>query len=155
MDIKKILAPTDLSQLSARGVEYAAELAAKLGAEVIVWHAVRTQEFRSFARMLEDRPGPTQVDQQLVYLMDRHREMLHEFAMRHLAATPGIRFEEAVDMSEPQNSMGEWANANAIDLIVMSTHGRSGIRRAVMGSVTETVLRHASCPVLAVPVHES
>lgn len=154
MEIKKILAPTDLSQLSAKGVEYAADLAAKLGAEVIVWHAVRTEEFISLARVLEDRPGPTQIDQQLVYLMDRHREMLHEFATRHLARTPGLSFKEVVEMSEPQNSIANWANANGVDLIVMSTHGRSGISRALLGSVTEKVLRQAACPVLAVPVHE-
>jgi nucleotide-binding universal stress UspA family protein len=154
MEIKKILAPTDLSQLSAKGVEYAAELAAKLGAEVIVWHAVRIEEFRSLARMLEDRPEPTQIDQQLIYLTDRHRELLHEFAARHLAKTPGVGFTEVVEIAEPQNAIPDWAKTNGIDLIVMSTHGRSGISRALMGSVTERVLRQAPCPVVAVPVHE-
>jgi len=153
MEIEKILAPTDLSELSAKGVEYAAELGAKLGAEVILWHAVRTEEFTSLARMLEDRPEPTQIDRQLVYLLDRHREKLHEFARRHLAKTPGLSFSEVVEMSEPQNSIANWANANGVDLIVMATHGRSGLSRALMGSVTEKVLRQALCPVLSVPVH--
>jgi nucleotide-binding universal stress UspA family protein len=154
MEIKKILAPTDLSQLSATGVEYAAELAAKLEAEVIVWHAVRIEEFRSLARLLEDRPEPTQIDQQLIYLADRHRELLHEFAARHLTKAPGVSFNEVVEIAEPQNAIPDWAKTNGVDLIVMSTHGRSGISRALLGSVTERVLRQAPCPVLAVPVHE-
>ena len=62
---------------------------------------------------------------------------------------------EVLEMGEPHNAMSEWAKANGVDLIVMSTHGRSGISRAMLGSVTERVLRHAPCPVLAVPVHES
>ncbi|MDH3445654.1 MAG: universal stress protein [Deltaproteobacteria bacterium] len=154
MEIKKILAPTDLSALSAKGVEYAAELAAKLGAELIIWHAVRTEEFVSHARLLENSPSPARVEQQLVHLVDRHKEMLHKFAQTHATSASGANVKEVVEMSEPQRSMGDFAKKSGIDLIVMSTHGRSGIGRIVMGSVTEKVLRHSPCPVLAVPVHE-
>ncbi len=154
MEIKRILAPTDLSALSAKGIEYAAELAAKLGAELVVWHAVRTEEFVSHARLLENSPAPARVEQQLVHLVDRHKELLHEFVKRHTAGASGVNPKEVVEMSEPQRSMGDFAKKNSIDLIVMSTHGRSGIGRMVMGSVTEKVLRHSPCPVLAVPVHE-
>ena len=154
MEIKKILAPTDLSPLSAKGVEFAAALAAKVGADLILWHAVRTEEFMSHARLLESSPAPAKVEQQLLHLVDRHKELVHQFAINHLASTPGLSFKEVVEMSEPQRSLVDWAKANDIDLIVMATHGRSGIGRMLLGSVTEKVLRHSPCPVLAVPVHD-
>jgi nucleotide-binding universal stress UspA family protein len=61
---------------------------------------------------------------------------------------------EIVEMGEPDNLIVNWANDNSIDVIVISTHGRSGLPRMILGSVTEKVLRKARCPVLAIPCHE-
>ncbi len=55
-----------------------------------------------------------------------------------------------VGFGPPADQITEYASKNAIDLIVMGTHGRSGLEKMWLGSVTEKVLRHAGCPVLVV-----
>ncbi|HEY7220077.1 MAG TPA: universal stress protein [Candidatus Binatia bacterium] len=154
-EIKKILAPTDLSTFSAKGFVYAAHLAKALGAQVVVCHVVRTEEFVGHARLLEKALTTAKVEEQLGHLRDSHRELLHGFIKRHLpASAKGVVVKEIVEMGEPDDLIVNWANDNSIDVIVISTHGRSGLPRMILGSVTEKVLRKARCPVLAIPCHE-
>jgi len=154
-EIKKILAPTDLSTFSVKGFVYAANLAQALGAQVIVCHVVRTEEFVGHARLLEKAISPSKVDEQLDQLRDSHRHLLHEFIKRHLPpSTKDVVIKEIVEMGEPDDLIVNWANDNAIDVIVISTHGRSGLPRMILGSVTEKILRKARCPVLAIPCHD-
>jgi len=153
-EIKNILAPTDLSTFSAKGLVYAANLAKALGAQVIVCHVVRTEEFVGHARLLEKSLTASKVEAQLGHLRNSHRELLHEFITRHLS--PPIRevvIKEIVEMGEPDDLIVDWANDNSIDVIVISTHGRSGLPRMILGSVTEKILRKARCPVRAIPCH--
>ena len=154
-EIKTILAPTDLSAFSVKGLVYAANLAKALGARVIVSHVVRTEEFVGHARLLEKSITAGKVEEQLGHLRDSHRDLLHEFIKRHLPpSTKDVVIKEIVEMGEPDDLIVNWANDNAIDVIVISTHGRSGLPRMILGSVTEKVLRKARCPVLAIPCHE-
>ena len=154
-EIKKILAPTDLSAFSAKGLVYAANLAKALAAQVIVCHVVRTEEFVAHARLLEKNLTASKVEEQLSDLRDSHRELLHEFVTRHLSPSmKDVVIKEIVEMGEPHDLIVDWANDNSIDIIVISTHGRTGLSRMILGSVTEKVLRKARCPVLAIPCHE-
>ena len=154
-EIKTILAPTDLSTFSVKGLVYAANLAKALGAQVIVCHVVRTEEFVGHARLLEKAITTSKVEEQLGQLRDSHRDLLHEFIKRHLPApTKEVVIKEIVEMGEPDDLIVNWANDNSIDVIVISTHGRSGLPRMILGSVTEKVLRKARCPVLAIPCHD-
>ncbi len=153
--IKNILVPTDLSLLSARGLVYAGSLAKAVGAEVTACHVVRTDEFVSHARLLESRFATAKVEEQLSHLVERHRQLLHDFVNRHLLASiPDVGVKEIVELGDPNRLIVDWVKKNSIDLIVMSTHGRSGLPRMMLGSVTEKILRNAHCPVLAIPVHE-
>ena len=153
--IKNILAPTDLSPLSAKGLEYAGSLAKRIGAQLTVCHAVRTEEFVAHARLLEKGTGNPRVEEQLRHLVDRHKELLHDFVNRHLrSANPDLVIAEIVEMGEPHRLIIDWVKPNDIDLIVMSTHGRSGLQRVMLGSVTEKVLRNAHCPMLVIPPEE-
>jgi universal stress protein A len=156
MDVMKtILVPTDLSALSAKGLVYAANLAKALAAHAIVCHVVRTEEFVTHARLLEKTVTAPNVDEQLSYLRERHRELLHDFVSRHLPPSmKDVVIKEIVEMGEPHDLIVDWAKDNAVDIIIMSTHGRSGLSRMMLGSVTEKVLRKAQCPVLAIPCHE-
>ncbi|HET9915782.1 MAG TPA: universal stress protein [Candidatus Binatia bacterium] len=154
-EIKTILAPTDLSAFSAKGFVYAADLAKALGAQVIVCHVMRTEEFVGHARLLEKAITAAKVEEQLSYLRDSHQELLREFIKRHLPpAAEDVVIKEIVEMGEPDDLIVNWANDNAVDVIVISTHGRSGLPRMILGSVTEKVLRKARCPVLAIPCHD-
>ena len=150
--IKNILAPTDLSLLSAKGLEYAGTLAKAIGAQLTVCHVVRTEEFVAHARLLEKGSGNSIVEEQLRHLVDQHRELLHDFVNRQLrSANADLVITEVVEMGEPHSQIIDWIKPKAIDLIIMSTHGRSGLQRMMLGSVTEKVLRNAHCPVLVIP----
>jgi nucleotide-binding universal stress UspA family protein len=153
--IKNILAPTDLSALSAKGLEYAGGLAKRIAAQVTVCHVVRTEEFVAHARLLEKGSDSARAEDQLAHLVDQHRQLLHDFVDRHLrSANADLVIAEIVEMGEPHRLIIDCIKPNAIDLIVMSTHGRSGLQRMMLGSVTEKVLRNAHCPVLVIPPEE-
>jgi len=153
--IKNILAPTDLSSLSGKGLVYAGNLAQTTGAQVIIGHVVPTDEFVSHARLLETSYASAKIEEQLSHLVEKHRQLLHDFAARHLGSTiSNLAVREIVELGDPYRLIVEWVKKHAVDLIVMSTHGRSGLPRMMLGSVTERVLRNAHCPVLAIPTIE-
>jgi len=153
--IKKILTPTDLSSFSASGVRYACNLAKALGAEVIVAHAVSTSEFTSHASSLKITTSGAEADDLIGKLVEHQKQQLRQFCERHLASVSAdLNVQELVEMGDPRTLIVNWARDKAADLIVMSTHGRSGLPRMILGSVTEKVLRSAACPVLAIPSHE-
>ena len=153
--IKKILTPTDLSSFSASGVRYACNLAKALGAEVIVAHAVSTSEFTSHATSLKISTSGAGADDLIGKLVEHQKQQLRQFCEHHLASVSAdLNVQELVEMGDPHTLIVNWARDKAADLIVMSTHGRSGLPRMFLGSVTEKVLRSAACPVLAIPSHE-
>jgi len=153
--IKKILAPTDLSSFSASGVRYACNLAKALGAEVIVAHAVSTSEFTSHATSLKITSSGAEADDLLGKLVEHQKQLLRQFCEHLLASVSAdLNVQQIVEMGDAHTLIVNWARDKAADLIVMSTHGRSGLPRMLLGSVTEKVLRSASCPVLAIPSHE-
>jgi nucleotide-binding universal stress UspA family protein len=153
--IKKILAPTDLSSFSASGVRYACNLAKALGAEVIVAHAMDTNEFASHATSLKITSSGPETDDPLGELVEQEKKLLRQFLEDQLpGAGASLNVQQIVGLGDAHTLIANWAKDNAADLIVMSTHGRSGLPRMFLGSVTEKVLRSASCPVLALPSHE-
>ena len=137
--IKKILAATDFSDLSANGVRYACNLARDLGAEIIILNAVPMDETDAFDKNL----------------LERHKQRLDEF-LANLAPDVGadLKIRKVVDMGDPYGTILDLAEDEEASLIVMSTHGRSGLPRMMLGSVTERILRGAPCPVLAIPPRE-
>ena len=62
----------------------------------------------------------------------------------------GVQASWQVDFGPPAQRIVEYANENDVDLIVIGTHGHTGLRRVLMGSVAESVVRKAECPVLAI-----
>jgi nucleotide-binding universal stress UspA family protein len=137
--IEKILAPTDLSELSALGVRYALELSRGWGAEVTVYHIADGAELASYkAFSLQD-------------LIEKHKKSLSQFLTDHFAELlPLVEVREKVEVGEPAASILAEAEKAGSDLIVMSTHGRTGLAHLLMGSVTEEVVRNAVCPVFSV-----
>ena len=153
--IKKILTPTDLSSFSASGVRYACNLAKALGAEVIVAHAVSASEFTSHATSLKITTSGAGADDLIGKLLEHQKQQLRQFCEHHLASVSAdLNVQQIVEMGDAHTLIVNWARDKAADLIVMSTHGRSGLPRMILGSVTEKVLRSAACPVLAIPSHE-
>jgi len=136
--LKKILAPTDFSDLSVRGVRYACRLAKDVGAEVTIFNVV-----------FVDESGVNKGE------IEEHRQQLEEFVARNLADVgANLRIRKAIDSGQAYRAIVERAENEQIDLIVMSSHGRSGLSRMMIGSVTDKVLRMAPCPVLVVPLEK-
>src|SRR3990170_1317045 len=137
--IEKILAPTDLSELSCLGLSYALELARGWGASVTVYLVADAAELANYkARSLDG-------------LIERHQQSLSQFLNEHFAnLLASVEVASKVELGTPASNIVAEAEKSGYDLIVMSTHGRTGVAHMLMGSVTEQVLRNATCPVFSV-----
>jgi universal stress protein A len=137
--LRTVLAPTDFSDLSARGVRYACQLAKDVGAELIVLNVVTVDESNA-------------VDKREVA---QHQVQLDKFVTDKLAeAASGLKLRQMVTGGQPFGAIVDCAERERVDLVVMSSHGRSGLSRMLIGSVTDKILRASPCPVLVVPTDE-
>jgi nucleotide-binding universal stress UspA family protein len=135
--LKKILAPTDFSALSAKGVKYASQLAKDVGAALLVVNVV-----------LLDESGT--IDKREI---EEHKKQLDDFLRTTLGrVSSGLKIRKIIETGEPSAAIVDRAASEHVDLIVTSTHGRGGISRFLIGSVTDKLVRRSACPVLVVPV---
>jgi universal stress protein A len=139
---KKILAPTDLSELSLPAIRFALELGLEQNAEVMIYH-VLSEDGDWFGK--DTRLDPASA------LLPRENELLHDFIATNFAdIVDRLNVVEAVEPGIPYSKIVAKAAENEVDLIVMSTHGRTGIKQVMLGSVTAQVVAHADCPVLSI-----
>ena len=135
--IKAILHPTDFSEHANFAFQQACAMAREHGARLIVLHvcpsAVATSEIE--AAML-----PSEAD----------KELLRAELSRLQPRDPKVRVEHRLQAGEPVEEILRVARECPCDLIVMGTHGRTGLSRLLMGSVAEAVVRTASCPVVTI-----
>jgi nucleotide-binding universal stress UspA family protein len=142
--IKRILVPTDFSPASELALDYAIDLAGRIGAGVHLMHVLEEQSFTAsypdgfFAEL----PG---VRAQM--LEDAHRQLADSIAR---CGRAGIATTSQVAFGSPARAIAEQALRRGTDLIIMGTHGRSGFAHLLLGSVAERVVRTAPCPVLTV-----
>lgn len=134
MKTKTILFPTDFSSQSDAGLEYASSLARDMGAELVIVHvleepAIYTGEFY-YGNAEPDVPAVT--------------KMLHAVK----PSLEGVSYRHHLLRGDAAESVCEFARKDDTDLIVMGTHGRTGLGRLLMGSVAELIVRTAPCPVL-------
>jgi nucleotide-binding universal stress UspA family protein len=137
--VEKILAPTDLSDISRLGLSYALDLARGWGAEVTVYHVTDAAELANYkAASLQD-------------LIEKRTKALGQYLNEHFAELlPLVELRTKVEVGSAADNIVAEADREGSDLIVMSTHGRTGLAHILMGSVTEHVLRNANCPVFSV-----
>jgi nucleotide-binding universal stress UspA family protein len=148
--IRKILAPTDLSEFSKVGVRYALNLAMTAGAEVTVYHVVTFDEIEEYGRELQER-GTAVLTRPPGYLLEKYRSALAGFLKASFSdLIQSVKIREQVELGTADKNIVEEAAKQGTDLIVISTHGRTGLDHILMGSVTEKVVRHAPCPVLSI-----
>ena len=134
--VKRILVPTDFSETSDAALNYGIDLALTFGARLFLVHV----------------PGETGVnfeaDFPMVQFENATRERLETLVSPRDMIT--LRPEYALRLGTPADEIVRYAGSREIDLIVMGTHGRSGVAHMVMGSVAEKVVRTAPCPVVTV-----
>ncbi|MEW6073753.1 MAG: universal stress protein [Planctomycetota bacterium] len=148
MDPQKLLLTTDLSEESLRPFQAVATLARQLGLAVTLLHVVEDLAVAPHGAPL----APPLHSLNLADEMERAREVL---AARRTMLGPEIDVETVV-ISAPgvANAIVEYAEEHGYGLIALSSHGRTGFRRMVMGSVVEHVLRRTHVPVLVFPRRE-
>ncbi len=147
MEIKKILFPTDFMEGTAQAIPYAVDLAKKYGARLYIIHVIHevTRATGLYVphitvdELYKSMQAEAEKEITRVYL-----EELRGFGDVEYKVLTGIPYEEIINFAEK----------NAMDMIVMGTHGRKGLDRLFFGSTAEKVVKGAHCPVLTVRAKE-
>ena len=142
MQIKKILCPTDFSETSEKSLDYALFLAKAHQAQLVILHVV--DHLQGFDHYEILALTPMEIAQKME---KRANENLDDLLTRIEGA---VSAEKAVRNGKTSVEICEAAREAQADIIVIGSHGRTGLSHVLIGSVAETVVRHADCPVLVV-----
>ena len=142
--IGTILVPVDFSDCSLSGLNYAVKFAKDVGARIIVLHVTDLGPVMMTSACGEyDSPTYTKAARR------RCDDQMQAFLRR--VNFYGVPVDTSAVAGYCPGAIYEAAAKEGADLIIISTHGRTGLRRALIGSVAESTVRHAGCPVLVVP----
>lgn len=145
MEIRSILVPTDFSECGNYALSYAASLARRFGASIICVHVIEPiVPTVGYSGMTEPLPI-ADISEQLEDSAERELPKLAE-----CDDCAGLEIEELIVHGEAASEIVRVAKERAVDLIVISSHGRTGLGRILFGSTAEAVVRHAFSPVLVV-----
>jgi len=137
MNAKRILCPLDFSENSQIALGYASSLARESGAKLFLVH-------------VDDSQVPYDAGFAAYVAPPNNTEALMEQLVAIKPTLENVTFEHQLLVGHPADVIVEFAKEHHIDLIVMGTHGRTGVARLVMGSIAEAVVRRSECPVLTV-----
>lgn len=137
--IRRILHPTDFSEHSQHAFHIAVDLARVHKASILVLHVARplTEEQVSIGEAAAAQPA-------------EYHHRLAEAERKATADAPDVPVERLVLDGEPAHVVARVAAERQCDLVVIGSHGRTGLRRLLMGSTAEHIIRLAPCPVLSV-----
>ena len=152
MKLTRILAPTDFSNFSGFALEWAAYLAQCMKADLVLLHVILEEE----GKIVEEIVGegavvhiPKGIREDVV--KDRQKKLKDQYNMVVSHEIKSIlRVEEITRIGVPFLEIIKVSKEKEVDLIVMGTHGRTGLAHVLIGSVAEKVVHHAHCPVLTV-----
>lgn len=137
-DINKILVPTDFSEPALKALRYAVGLASRLQAALTLLYVVEPAIYPAELGIAVNIEGD---------LMDRGREQITKLAAQECGA---ITTDTEVLTGVADLKIVETAEERGVDMIVMGTHGHSGLAHVLLGSTAERVVRKAPCPVLTI-----
>ena len=132
---KMIVFPTDFSTASDAALEHAATLAKSMGATLLIVHVEEPPLAYGGGELYYGIPEPDS---------ERILKMLEDVKPKD----PSVPFTHRLSMGDPAGEIVRIATDEGAELIVLGTHGRTGVTRLLMGSVAEVVVRRAPCPVL-------
>jgi nucleotide-binding universal stress UspA family protein len=132
---KTIVFPTDFSTASDAALEHAATLAKSMGATLLIVHVEEPPLAYGGGELYYGIPEPDS---------ERILKMLEDVKPKD----PSVPFTHRLSMGDPAGEIVRIATDEGAELIVLGTHGRTGVTRLLMGSVAEVVVRRAPCPVL-------
>ncbi len=142
--LDRILVPTDFSDYSRSALPYALVFAKHFGAEVMLLHVVYPHYYVTNPDYFSSDYGP---------LLDETRRLAKSDMAKLVRATSfgDVSFKTRIEEGHPVQNILEIAAEWGADLIVTSTHGRTGLAHVLIGSTAEQVVRYAKCPVLVIP----
>jgi nucleotide-binding universal stress UspA family protein len=143
VQIRNILLPTDLSEFSLAALEYGSSFAVLYGASLTLLHVTDVTP-----PVLPLHGAEPHDDVYRARAEEDAAQQLRLFVERNVP--PEIRLTPIVRVGEPADEIRRFAEAGRMDLVVMATHGRTGLEHIVMGSVAERVVRLCTVPVLTV-----
>ncbi len=135
MNLKKVLFPTDFSHSGDAALKTATALARDSGAKLLIVHVEEPPTLYGGGEMYYGMPEPS---------AEELRRMLEEV----VPTDPQVPYEHHLITGDPAGALVRLAESEDVDMIVMGTHGRTGLFRLLMGSVAEAIVRRATCPVL-------
>lgn len=142
MSFRRVLIAVDSTPLAVHAAELGIELATTLGAEIAFVHAIEPG--------LSQAPGVLPSD--LIAEAEREgRRLIAGFRQLLPQSSSSLEF---IQVGKPASEIVRTAKEWPADIIVIGSHGRHGIQRALLGSVAEAVMRHAPCPVLVIRARE-
>ena len=142
MSIQKILLPIDFSEHSRLALDRGIEIAHATSAQIDLVHAIEELVYRGVRYTEALSPNA---------LEERREERIAQLEeWREIAQRAGVEASAQIVSGDPRNAVLEHAERTSPDLIVIGSHGRSRLRTALLGSVSEYVLRAARCDVLLV-----
>jgi len=140
--VEKILCPVDFSEHSLYALQTATEMAAKFSAKLYLMHVLTP------VPIMPTSPHPVDFD------VPGYQKELEKNAQKNLDELlknkiPGdVQAEKVLKLGSPAHEINKFAEDEQLDLVVVSTHGHTGLQHLVFGSVAEKIIRHAHCPVL-------
>jgi universal stress protein A len=141
MNIKSILFPTDFSHYNDAALEFASSLAAEANATL---HIVHVHDIRGF-NSATGEASPLFAD---TWEKEKHRA--EKRLSKIVPTVSSVAYEHHSLVGDPLTDILSVAAEKTVDLIVMASHGRTGLSRLLMGSIAEGVMRESPCPVLIV-----
>jgi nucleotide-binding universal stress UspA family protein len=142
--LNTILAPIDFSDCSRAGIDYAVQFAKQFGAKLVLFHSVHVPAYT-----LSDEYTALEVPN-LFRLQEKYAEEEMR-KVRESVSGEGIQVETELAFGVPFDQVCDYVEKHDVDLIVTSTHGRSGLKHVLIGSTAEHIVRYAAKPVLVVP----
>ena len=156
-EFRKILCPVDMSEFSLEALGLAVRIAHASGATLDILHVIHNPFDELYMSAIAET-DPALVDAyalepqkraNIVRATEEHSEvLLKQFCRDAVKAHPKVRYH--IKKGDPFEAIIEGAEDFMSDLIVLATHGRTGVKRLVIGNVAEKIVRHAPCPVLTV-----
>jgi universal stress protein A len=148
MEIKKVAVATDFSKAADQALRYGLTFAGQFGAELHLVHVIED--------IIPTVPEPGLAMLPTQEIMQTLRKSSEEAMAQQIARIPAgkTNLVKVVREGVPFREVDNYAREMEIDLLVIGTHGRTGLSHLLLGSVAERVLRSAPCPVLTVHLHE-
>jgi nucleotide-binding universal stress UspA family protein len=145
--LEKILVPVDFSECANEGAKYASVFATRVGADLLLMHVVHPPDYMAVEGTMADPDWPQFVETARLDAEDKLDEIVNFLPL------VGISAETQVAVGAPVNVLTEATAQPDVDMVIISTHGYTGLRHALLGSTAEQLVRLAHCPVLVVPSH--